>query len=282
VKKKAADGQLARPGGIWTREKLAYLEKYASAFMKAMSPKRSQGLWDKLVYIDLLAGPGRDIDSETNKEFDGSPLIALAVRPKFDHLFLADKDSKNLAALKSRIPLEDEDRVTITRGDCNLLVDDVLRQISVRTLGLAFIDPQGFEVHFDTLAKLAKRRVDLLYLFPAGIGLRRNWKQALPSLDGKIDKFWGSGNWRELPVLQQIASGIRKGDSENIISSFVSEFLRKLGREGFQYRDEATPPFANTKNAPMYHLLYCSHDPVGLKIWEGIKQIGPGGQRRLL
>jgi three-Cys-motif partner protein len=281
-KKKAADGLLARTGGIWTREKLTYLEKYASAFMTAMGSKRTQGRWERLVYIDLLAGPGLDIDAETNREFNGSPLIALAVRPKFDHLYLADKDSKNISALKARIPAEDRNRVTIMQGDCNALVAEVLKQISTHTLGLAFVDPQGFEVHFDTLAKLAKRRIDLLYLFPSAIGLRRNWKQALTQSDSKIDKFWGDGDWRQLPILRQIMSGVQKKDTENIISSFVSAFLRKLGRTGFQYRDEATPPFSNRKNAQMYHLLYCSQDPVGLKIWNGIKQIGPGGQRKLL
>ena len=188
MKKKAADGLPARTGGIWTREKLRYLQKYASAFMSAMGPKRSQGAWERLVYVDLLAGPGLGIDTQSGEEFYGSPLIALAVRPKFDHLYLADKGRENIAALKRRISVEDSNRVTITHGDCNVLVDDTLKQISTKTLGLAFVDPQGFEVHFDTLAKFARRRIDLLYLFPTGIGWRRNWKQALPLDDSKIDK----------------------------------------------------------------------------------------------
>ena len=250
--------------------------------MKAMGPKRSQGLWEQLVYIDLLAGPGRDIDPETDLEFDGSPLIALAVKPKFDHLYLADKSRENITTLEARISAEDKDRVTVMRGDCNALVDEVLPRISSRTLGLAFVDPQGFEVDFDTLVKLAKRRVDLMYLFPTGIGLRRNWKQALTLSDSKIDKFWGGPDWRALPIIQQIASGVQKANSENIISSFVSEFLRKLARAGYKYRDDATPNFTNRQNAQMYHLLYLSHDPAGLKIWNGIKKIAPGGQRKLL
>src|ERR1700687_997500 len=169
MKRIAADGLPARTGGIWTREKLTYLKKYASAFMTAMGPKRAQGLWKQLVYIDLLAGPGRDIFTETNEEFDGSPLIALAVKPKFDHLYLADKSSRNIGALEARISPQERNRVTVMRGDCNVLIDEVLKEISTRTLGLAFVDPQGFEVDFDTLAKLAKRRIDLLYLFPTGI-----------------------------------------------------------------------------------------------------------------
>lgn len=282
MKKKAKDGLLARTAGIWTREKLTYLERYASAFMKAMGPKRSQGLWEKLVYIDLLAGPGLDIDSETNDEFNGSPLIALAVRPKFDHLFLGDTLPQNIAALEARIPPEDRDRVTIMSGDCNVVITKVLKQVSARTLGLAFVDPQGFEVHFDTLAKLAKRRIDLLYLFPSGIGVRRNWRQSIGSQRNKFDQFWGDPDWRELPVIKQATGDIQNLTSDKILNSFVVAFRRKLTLAGFEFQDEAVPLFANTNNAQMYHLLYFSHDPVGLKLWNEIKQIGPGGQRKLL
>jgi three-Cys-motif partner protein len=66
---RGADGLPVRPGGPWTQEKLAYLERYASAFMKAMGPKRAQGKWNRLVYIDLLAGPGRGVDRDTGIEF---------------------------------------------------------------------------------------------------------------------------------------------------------------------------------------------------------------------
>jgi three-Cys-motif partner protein len=152
--------------------KLTYLRKYASAFMIAMAPKRSAGKWDRLVYVDLLAGPGRDIDPDTAQEFNGSPLIGLAVKPQFDHLFLGDNNSVNIEALKARISTADQRRVTIALGDCNEVVDWVISRISGRTLGFAFIDPQGFEVKFDTLAKLAKHRIeDLLDLFP-----QRDWR----------------------------------------------------------------------------------------------------------
>ena len=60
--------------------------------------------WDRLVYLDLLCGPGRDIDTDTDEEFLGSPLIALSIEPQFDHLYLADKDSKNVKALEKESP----------------------------------------------------------------------------------------------------------------------------------------------------------------------------------
>jgi hypothetical protein len=48
---------------------LIYVERYAAAFTRAM-----KGKWDRLVYIDLLAGPGKGVRRDTGVEFDGSPF----------------------------------------------------------------------------------------------------------------------------------------------------------------------------------------------------------------
>ncbi len=53
------------------------MERYATAFMRAMAPKRKARKWESLVYIDLLAGPGLGIARDTGGEFAGSPLRAL-------------------------------------------------------------------------------------------------------------------------------------------------------------------------------------------------------------
>ncbi len=250
--------------------------------MKAMAPKRSQGLWEHLEYIDLLSGPGLSIVRETKEEFDGSPLIALKIKPAFDHLYFADLNPENIAALKRRVSAQDADRVTFSVGDCNILVDEVLKQISSRTLTLAFIDPEGFEVDFETLAKLAKKRVDLLYLFASGIGVRRNLKNALSVANSRLDKWWGGNDWRDLPAARWAAGEFSAEPAEKVLQSFVSAFRKKVASAGFQFQDEEVLPFSNTKNAQMYHLLYFSHDRAGLTIWKNIKKIAPGGQRSLL
>src|SRR5690349_14766080 len=103
----AADGEQARYAGVWTADKLFYLQRYATAFMTAMAPKRRAGLWDALVYIDLLAGPGIDIDRKSGEEFLGSPLIAVKTTPAFDHIFLGELGVKNVSALQRRIPAKD-------------------------------------------------------------------------------------------------------------------------------------------------------------------------------
>jgi three-Cys-motif partner protein len=239
------------------------------------------GKWDRLVYLDFLCGPGRDIDTDTDEEFPGSPLIALSIEPHFDHLYLSDKDSKNVKALEARISQADKARVTLRTGDCNLLIDDVLKSISSRTLGLAFIDPEGFEVDFAMLAKLARRQIDLLYLFPSGIGVKRNLKNFLPLAKSPMDRFWGGKDWRDLPEARRAAGASQEEDPEKVVKSLVSAFRQKLRDVGFTHQDEAAPLLSNTRNAKMYHLLYLSHNEKGLKIWRGIKKISPGGQRPL-
>ncbi len=267
----ASDGLRARPGRIWTVEKLTYLQNYASAFTTAM-----RGKWERLVYIDLLAGPGRDIDLERNKEFDGSPLIALHIRPAFDHCFFGDKDKRNVDILKKRIAASDAKRVSVEVGDCNVLIDKVVKQISQKTLGLAFVDPEGFEVDFRTLRILAKRRIDVLYWFPSGIAIRRNLKNFQTLTDSPMERFWGR-DWRQLPIAKWAAGEIVP--DERIEKSIVAEFLKDVAKAGFDFRDEWALPFANTRNAQMYHLLFFSHDKLALKIWKSVKKIAPGGQR---
>lgn len=167
-------------------------------------------------------------------------------------------------------------------GDCNVLVDEVLNRISSRTLCLAFIDPEGFEVHFETLAKLAKKRVDLLYLFASGIGIRRNLKNELSIANSRLDKWWGGKNWCDLPAAKWAAGKFSEEPAEKVLQSFLSAFRKKVGAAGFPFQDAEVLPFNNTKNAQMYHLLYFSHNKIGLTIWNNIKKIAPGGQRSLL
>lgn len=133
--RRARDGLPSRVSGPWTREKLRYVEKYASAFMRAMKPKHAQGRWSELVYLDLLAGPGRGIDRDSGVEFDGSPLRALKVDPAFDRLVFADLIGRNVEALRRRISPADSSRVDLRVGDCNAIAKKITSELSPRALG---------------------------------------------------------------------------------------------------------------------------------------------------
>lgn len=146
-----------------------------------------------------LGCPGKGIDRKSRVEFDGSPLRALRVSPAFDRLFLGDKSEASVRALRARISPGDRSRVEIEAGDCNDRATRLIKTLSRRTLGLAFVDPQGFEVTFSMLKTFAQRHIDLLLFFPSVIGIRRNLRQFVAQEKSPMDAFWGGRDWRELP-----------------------------------------------------------------------------------
>ncbi len=250
--------------------------------MTAMAPKRDAGKWEELVYIDLLAGPGLGIDRETGIEFDGSPIRIAKIVPAFDRLFFSDLNQKNIATLRSRMSKSDLERVDFHIGDCNAAARRIVGEISRRTLGLAFIDPEGFEAKFRLFQALASKRIDVLFLFPSGIGIRRNLAAFAKQARSPMDDLWGGREWRDLAPAK-LAAGARltPEDALTLDRPWVLGFRSKMVRIGFSSQDEADPCFSNEKNVPMYHLLFFSQDAAGLKIWRAIKRIEPSGQRAL-
>jgi three-Cys-motif partner protein len=276
----AVDGYPARVGGIWTREKLVYLRKYAHAFMVAMAPKRADGKWARLVFVDLLCGPG--VDVITGIEERGSPLIALDTTPQFDRLFLSDIEPESVAALEHRIPPHDVARVDIAVGDCHVRAQHVVSTLAWGDLGFAFLDPEGFEVTFEVFRTLAQRRIDILFLFPSGIGIKRNLALfAQRADDTPMDRLWGNRMWRETPIVRLLAGEtLSQSEAEGLDQSWVQAFCGRIATLGYIHHD-ATPPLRNDQRVPMYHLLFFSKDAAGLQIWRNIGRIEPSGQRRM-
>jgi three-Cys-motif partner protein len=276
------DGLRARAGGVWTQEKLAYLRKYAEAFMIAMAPKRDAGKWEQLVFIDPLCGPGVDVERRSSKEFQGSPSIALMTVPAFDRLFFGDLDEANVYALAARIPPKDISRVSLTAIDCHHRVDEVVKSLSRRTLGLAFVDPEGFEVHFALFQTLAQRAVDIVFLFPSGIGIVRNLASFVRSTHCGLDDLWGNGEWRKLPMAQMAAGDTPTDASPNdtYYRSWAAAFCERVATLGYTYYDIQGPLRGESRN-PMYHLLFFSKSEAGQTIWRNVHQIDPRGQRQL-
>jgi hypothetical protein len=129
---------------------------------------------------------------------------------------------------------------------------------------------------------LATRRIDVLFLFPSGIGIARNLRLFAKQPKSPMDDLWGGKEWRDLPPAK-LAAGKRLTTEEalSLDRPWVLRFRSKVAYIGFQYQDEGDPCFSNEKNVPMYHLLFFSQDPAGLTIWRGIKKIEPSGQRAL-
>lgn len=109
-----SDGLVVRDSGVWATEKLYYLDHYLDIFSVGMTKKWA----GKLYYVDLFAGPGICRIRESNKEIDGSPLIALKFN--FAKYFFVGSDEKCCRALAARVKARAPDKdVEIIQGDCN-------------------------------------------------------------------------------------------------------------------------------------------------------------------
>lgn len=184
----------ARKSGDWARRRHHYLRNYCGITTKAIQGKL------RLVYLDVMAGPGLCKIKETGEEFAGSPLVAL--NDEFDR-FIFIEDTPELAeALKQRIAKHPKAKRAKVIAECwlevaksgRLLFDD-------KTLVVAFIDPTGIsQVPLRAMLELTKNpRIDLLVTIQHSLGITWNVPQYLKSTSGQtaLDAFLGTKDWRK-------------------------------------------------------------------------------------
>ena len=134
-----------------------------------------------------------------------SPLIALTNDPPFTQYRFNEVKLQNYDALAQRIsssPLKG--RIKLYQSDANEIVKsicDEIRakdQIKVRlwpTLNIAFLDPEGLELHWETVQSLARmNRMDLIINFSTG-GIRRAIGRGALSA---VDQFFGTSDWKKV------------------------------------------------------------------------------------
>lgn len=281
------DGLLMRPFGSWVIEKLDYLERYINIFVTSMRDKP----WRGMHYVDLFAGPGKCYVSEIKDVYLGSPLIALNASYPFTGYFFVDLESDNIAALQQRCSASPVcDRVRCFVGDSNIVVQEIVKRISTidrefipgrwPSLNLAFLDPQGLDLHWNTVASLAKlNRMDLIVHYPQ-MGLGRSMSQAFKAKEQtKVDLFFGETKWREIYEAWQDKPGLHRQ-----LIDYYKERLRRLGYEEVLRGDETgyEPLMRSTKKrAPLYRLLFASKHALGHDFWHKVTRRDVYGQTRL-
>jgi three-Cys-motif partner protein len=285
-----ADGLLMRPSGSWVVEKLDYLERYINTFLTSMRDKP----WRGMHYIDLFAGPGKCYVSEIKDVYLGSPLIALKASHPFTGYFFVDLESDNIAALQQRCSASPVcDRVQCFVGDSNIVVQEIVKRISTidrefisgrwPSLNLAFLDPQGLDLHWNTVASLAKlNRMDLIIHYPQ-MGLNLYMSQAFKAeQQTKVDLFFGGTEWRDIYEDWQSRRS-RLGIHRRLID-FYKERLQDLGYTEVLRDDQVgdEPLIRNARRrAPLYRLLFASKHLLGHDFWRKVTRRDVHGQAHL-
>lgn len=282
------DGLPMRRAGLWARAKLDYLARYINSFETSMRQK-----WDVRCYIDLFAGPGKNRIRDTGEILLGSPLIALTTRYPFTGYFFVELSPEDADALRSWCNASPEHgKVEIFPGDSNIIVNDIvgrLKQVDQArhqsglwtSLNLAFLDPEGLELQWETVAKLASvRRMDLIIIYPQ-YGLNINMRQAFKSDKWTaVDGFFGGAEWKDLyhKYLRRLF-----GIHRHLLDLYRGN-LQQLGYQEVlrDYETGDEPLIRNAKRrAPMYRLLFASKHPLGHHFWKEVTRRDVEGQLRM-
>jgi three-Cys-motif partner protein len=275
------DGLATRPSGRWVEEKLDYLMRYIEIFETSMRLK-----WPERNYIDLFAGPGKNRIKETGEILLGSPLLALTSKYPFSGYFFSelDLDCHNALDIRCSTSILDE-KIKVYNQDANKIVTTIvgtIQQFSPRSLNLAFLDPEGLELEWNTVAQLGKLRCDLIINYSQQ-GLTRYIAKAYESnVETVVDRYFGTKKWRD--IYAPWHNKPRKIGLHKELISFYKARLGGLGYHEVKQSDEisAAPLIRNSKNrAPLYRLLFASKDPLGDRFWHQITERDIRGQKQL-
>lgn len=258
------DGLVIPVVSEWSRDKHHFLRRYVDAFTTSMKKKE----WVGLYYIDLFAGAGIERIKGSGELEWGSPLIAAQARHPFTQLHFCELDPQKCEALNTRLGrIQSAPPFQTVPGDANEKVHRIVNAIPDGSLSVAFLDPYGLHLHFETLEKLSRKRADLIVFFPDRLDILRNAvKYYFENRDSNLDKTLGISDWRDVwndtPEYQR-AEAMRE---------LYCRRIAALGYVAFDY--EAIPSVGRR----LYWLIFCSKHKKGADIWRRVSLRKRGGQ----
>jgi three-Cys-motif partner protein len=180
---------------------------------------------------------------------------------KFQQLHLVELDSKKFGALTTRLrQFAHLQEPQVLEGDANKRVEEIVRRIPTDSLSVAFLDPYGLHLHFDTLKAIAKRKVDLIIFFPDHVDALRNWDMSYADdLHSNLDLVLGHAPWRE-----QKAKTPQSGWVDMLSRLYIDQ-IRTLGYTEFEHER-----IKRRDSRPLYKLIFCARHKRAAEIWRGV------------
>jgi len=270
----ASDGNVLRCVGPWTEDKHHYLKNYLSAFTTATYKR-----WETRNYIELFAGPGKCLEREAGREIDGSPLLALQCEHPFATCIFVERNPLCMHALRLRALEYTDANVSLVEDDCNAAADGIAKSLEKQSVNLAFIDPTGIQIDFDSILRLTTdSKVDLIINFSQDMAIERNaQKWANTDAETPLDRFMGTREWRE-----GYQALVKKQEMHLTARLFIDIYRQQLARIGYSQISSIEPHIRSAKkNLPLYYLLFASKHQLGYKLWNDIARQDRKGQRPL-
>lgn len=257
-----------RVWGYWTEAKLRLLADYLDGFTTATKVKARER-----IYLDLFAGEGRGVSGTTGEEFDSSARIALDVDdPPFTQLHFCEVGT-TADRLEHALRGDYPDRgFAVIKGDCNETVVDILAEL--RSAGLAwaptfaFADPDGMELAWTTVDRLAEHKKDTsrfkteLWILFSSTGLMRVLKKDRVTLtereQDQATRMYGSQRWQAIQTLRFDDEITPHEAREEFVNLYRWQLEHVLG-----YRWTHALEIKNLAGRPLYHMVFATDSDAG-------------------
>ena len=202
----------------------------------------------------------------------GSPRVAVELPTPFTKYHFIESSNwriKKLEKLRREFP---NHQIEIYPGDCN----EVLRTKIVPTLprtsykrAIGFLDPFGMELEWSTLEDVARAGTIEVFLNFSVMAINRNVRllrkeDISPAVRKRMDRFWSTDWEAELYGQEQTLFGPETVRIKQSGKDLGHRFQKRL-KEIFPH---CTVPvlMTNSKNAPLYCLIFAGHNQTGVKI----------------
>ena len=259
------DGLPVRKSGEWAKIKHHYLKNYCGITTVSMRNKF------RLVYLDVMAGPGRCKIEESGEEFPGSPLVALD-HDFSQYIFIEDEPAL-VEALKQRVAEHPKaGKVEIISQNWIKCAEAGKLKFDDHTLVVAFVDPTGIsQVPMSAMKILAcNSRIDMLVTIQYRLGIVWNAPQYLKARGDQtaLDGFLAEPDWRQWETKEAGEFG------RLAVERFCDKFQQE---ENFIGTRHVSIPEKN----PLYRFTLFSRHPLAENFWLKILKTDDKGQRSL-
>lgn len=259
----------------WTETKLEILSKYLPAFNVAS--KRA----GPTLYLDLMSGEPENVSRRTGLPLDGSPRIAMAVKPPFNRLMLFEKSKRRTSEWRREIGAlapDIRERVTLYEGDCNERLADALgvatREGYRRRPVFALIDQQVAEIRWSSLASLAQFRTGRyktelwMLLSPTWMWRSLSSGQVRPNARTveRISDMYGSDEWLRILQARELAILNPEGFGDEMINLMRWHLQERLG---YTHTVRIPLTLLGTRQRA-YEMIFATDNAAGLKIMSDI------------
>ncbi|UPQ76298.1 three-Cys-motif partner protein TcmP [Chryseobacterium nepalense] len=271
-------------GGNWTENKIEILIEYAKAYLTIMKKYAEQYNW-QLLYFDGFAGSGEIIGEDENSIVGAAKRILEIDQPRaFDLYYFVEKEKDFAESLKKTLHQTfstKKNLIHVANNDCNEKIKSMSRFLSgngKKYKSLAYIDPYGMQVNWESLQTLKEHSVDVWILVPTGIGLNRLLKN-----DGEISEAWMTklemflGMTREeiLPYFYQestiytLFGEVKQIKKENNAIEKAAKLYEERLNKLFKF---VSKPYVlkNKNNSIMFHFFMASDTRVAVNIANSI------------